>query len=39
MNIGDNIKRIRVARNLSQKEVITIARLTLTIKPLWKKYL
>ena len=27
MNIGDNIKRIRVARNLSQKEVITIAKL------------
>lgn len=27
MNIGDNIKRIRAAKNLSQKEVITIAKL------------
>lgn len=27
MNIGDNIKRIRVAKNLSQKEVVLVAKL------------
>lgn len=27
MNIGDNIKRIRTAKNLSQKEVTTISKL------------
>mgnify|MGYP000361129793 CR=1 FL=1 len=27
MNIGDNIKRIRTAKSLSQKEVITVANL------------
>lgn len=27
MNIGDNIKRIRAAKNLSQKEVVTVAKL------------
>jgi transcriptional regulator with XRE-family HTH domain len=27
MNIGDNIKRIRTAKNLSQKEVVTAAKL------------